>query len=75
MTDVFKKPEPQKERDKGGDGLAPLGAPDDGHLEEDDEAAVDRLAALGFARSAAVEAYIACNRDELLAADFLVDQQ
>jgi len=61
--------------DETRDGLAPLGAPDDGHLEEDDEAAVDRLAALGFARSAAVEAYIACNRDEMLAANFLVDQQ
>ena len=61
--------------DETRDGLAPLGAADDGHLEEDDEAAVDRLAALGFARSAAVEAYIACNRDEMLAANFLVDQQ
>ena len=35
--------------DETRDGLAPLGAADDGHLEEDDEAAVGG-AALGFAR-------------------------
>ena len=45
-----------------------------GQLPQDDEAAVERLCALGFARASAIEAYLACNRDEMLAANFLVDQ-
>ena len=45
-----------------------------GHLSPEDEGAVERLTALGFARSSAIEAYIACNRDEMLAANYLVDQ-
>jgi len=45
-----------------------------GHLTPDDEGAVERLTALGFTRVSAVEAYLACSRDEMLAANFLVDQ-
>jgi len=36
---------------------------------------VQRLAALGFARAAAVEAYLACEQDEMIAANLLMDQQ
>ena len=45
-----------------------------GQLPHDDESAVERLCALGFARASAIEAYLACNRDEMLAANYLVDQ-
>ena len=46
-----------------------------GPLPEEDEAAVQRLAALGFAREQAAEAYLACERNEMLAANFLMDHQ
>ena len=46
-----------------------------GTLPAEGEAAVQRLAALGFARAAAVEAYLACEQDEMLAANLLMDQQ
>ena len=46
-----------------------------GALPEEDEAAVQRLAALGFARDHAAEAYLACEKDEMLAANFLMDSQ
>jgi len=45
-----------------------------GQLTVEDERAVERLTALGFARTSALEAFLACNRDEMLAANFLVDQ-
>ena len=45
----------------------------EGALPEEDEHAVQRLAALGFARGQAVEAYLACERNEMLAANFLMD--
>ena len=44
-----------------------------GSLPEEDEQAVQRLAALGFAREQAAEAYLACERNEMLAANFLMD--
>jgi len=42
-------------------------------VSEADQAAVERLAALGFAPEQALEAYIACDRKEELAANFLFD--
>jgi len=46
-----------------------------GTLPANDEEAVQRLAALGFAREQAAEAYLACDRNEMLAANFLMDMQ
>ena len=37
--------------------------------------AVSRLVALGFAREQAAEAFLACDRNEMLAANFLMDHQ
>jgi len=39
----------------------------------EDQAAVDRLKALGFSADQALEAYLACDRKEELAANFLFD--
>ena len=48
---------------------------DVGTLTGDDEAAVQRLVGLGFPREQAAEAYLACERNEMLAANFLMDHQ
>ncbi|PNW79780.1 hypothetical protein CHLRE_08g366400v5 [Chlamydomonas reinhardtii] len=42
-------------------------------LSPDDEAAIGRLAALGFDRNACLEAYLACDRNEEMAANFLAE--
>lgn len=42
-------------------------------LSQEDQAAVDRLCALGYDREAVIEAYIACGKDEQLAANILMD--
>lgn len=43
------------------------------HLTEDEQAAVERLTALGFDRNMAAQAYFACDKNEELAANFLFD--
>ncbi|GLC44031.1 hypothetical protein PLESTB_000221600 [Pleodorina starrii] len=42
-------------------------------LSEEDEAAITRLAALGFDRNACLEAYLACDKNEEMAANFLAE--
>ncbi|DBA00557.1 TPA: hypothetical protein N0F65_006461 [Lagenidium giganteum] len=52
------------------------GAPDGAHrimLTEEDAAAVDRLCDMGFERSEVIQAYLACEKNEALAANFLMD--
>jgi len=59
-----------------GGGPGPGGAPPGAQvlrLTEEEMAAVDRLCGMGFDRSEAAQAYIACDRNEELAANLLMD--
>ncbi|KAI9919827.1 hypothetical protein PsorP6_015860 [Peronosclerospora sorghi] len=58
------------------DGGARAGTGAAGHriiLSEEEEAAVDRLCELGFERSDVIQAYLACDKNEALAASFIMD--
>lgn len=60
----------------GGSGAGAGGAPGGQQvlrLSEEELAAVDRLASMGFDRSEAAQAYIACDKNEELAANLLMD--
>jgi UV excision repair protein RAD23 len=58
----------------GGDGLLGGGGGQQVlHLTEEEMAAVDRLAELGFDRSDAAQAFLACDKNEALAANLLMD--
>lgn len=58
----------------GAGGRAPgAGGPQVLELSEEEMAAVDRLADMGFDRTEAAQAYIACDKNEALAANLLMD--
>uniref|UniRef100_A0A7S4S2J1 UV excision repair protein RAD23 n=1 Tax=Alexandrium monilatum TaxID=311494 RepID=A0A7S4S2J1_9DINO len=58
----------------GGGGGGPGGAPGQTvRLTEEERAAVGRLEALGFDRNMAIQAYLACDKNEEMAANFLFD--
>merc|ERR550539_1086228 len=60
----------------GGPGGAGGGAPPGAQvvrLTEEEMAAVDRLADMGFDRTEAAQAYLACDKNEALAANLLMD--
>lgn len=42
-------------------------------LSAEDAAAIERLQQLGFERGMCIEAYLACDKDEQLAANYLFD--
>ncbi|CAK4679587.1 unnamed protein product [Aphanomyces euteiches] len=50
-----------------------VGAPTRIHLTEEEAAAVGRLCDMGFDRNEVIQAYLACDKNEALAANFLMD--
>ena len=61
--------------------LAEMGADDEDmmgeainvELTEEDEAAIERLAGMGFDKNACIEAYLICEKNEEAAANFLLE--
>jgi len=58
--------------EEGGEGGLPPGVIE---VTEEEKAAIDRLTALGFDRQMVIEAFLVCNKDEALAANYLLEMQ
>merc|ERR1712199_111404 len=57
----------------GGGAAGAAGGPQVLRLTQEEMAAVDRLADMGFDRTEAAQAYLACDKNEALAANLLMD--
>lgn len=60
-----------QEGEEAGEGNLP--PPQYVSVTQDEKEAIDRLEALGFERALAIEAFLACDRDEQMAANYLFD--
>jgi UV excision repair protein RAD23 len=57
----------------GGGGGEGADAPNVVRLTQEEADAVERLIAMGFPRQRAIEAYLACDKNEEMAANFLIE--
>jgi len=54
-------------------GMPPTGGPQYIQVSQEEKAAIDRLEKMGFDRSLVIEAFFACDKDEQLAANYLLE--
>jgi UV excision repair protein RAD23 len=62
-----------QEPDEGDESNPNIPPPQYVSVTQEDKEAIDRLEALGFERAHAIEAYLACDRNEEMAANYLFD--
>jgi UV excision repair protein RAD23 len=75
LMTLYSLPPEQRQQFLGADMAGGMGGrtpPNVVHLTEEEMAAVNRLTELGFTRQQAAQAYLACDKDEQLAANFLL---
>ena len=60
-------------RERSGDEGPELGGEGGIEVTEEEKAAIERLASMGFDKGLAIEAFFACDKNETLAANYLIE--